>query len=62
MKTPTPPHRDNGLEWLREIRRTMSAESNHDPLIFGQKMREYQKQFKGRLVRVRKILEPVITK
>ena len=59
MNPPTPPPRDNGLEWLREIRRTMSAECQHDPLIFGQKMREYQQQFKGRLVRVRKILEPV---
>lgn len=62
MNPPTSPPsspRDNGLEWLREIRRTMSAECQHDPLIFGQKMREYQQQFKGRLVRVRKILEPV---
>ena len=59
MNTPNSQHRDDGLEWLRDIRRTMSAECNHDPRIYVQKMREYQKQFKGRLVRVRKILEPV---
>ena len=59
MNTTPQPHRDTGLEWLRDIRRQMSAESNHDPRIFGQKMREYQEQFKGRLVRVRKVLEPV---
>ena len=58
MNPPVPPHHDDGLEWLRDIRRQMSAESNHDPRVYVEKMREYQEQFKGRLVRVRKVLEP----
>lgn len=59
MKTPPPSKHDDGLEWLRDIRRKMSAECNHDPRVYVEKMREYQKQFQGRLVRVRKVLEPV---
>jgi hypothetical protein len=59
MNTPTPTPHDDGLEWLRDIRHKMSAECNHDPRVFVEKMREYQQQFKGRLVRVRKVLEPV---
>jgi hypothetical protein len=59
MKTPPQSAHDDGLEWLREIRRKMSEECNHDPKRYVEKMREYQQQFKGRLVRVRKVLEPV---
>jgi hypothetical protein len=59
MKTPPESHHDDGLEWLREIRRKMSAECNHDPVLYGERMREFQKQFQDRLVRVRKVLEPV---
>ena len=51
--------KDDGLEWLRDIRREMSAECNHDPHLFVEKMRALQKQYSNRLVRVRKVLEPV---
>jgi len=58
---PTPPLKDDGLDWLRDIRRQMSAECDHDPRIFVERMRALEKlpQYARRLVRVRKVLEPV---
>lgn len=52
---------DDGLEWLREIRRKISAEHGHDPHRLGAKLREMEKlpQFASRMVRVRKVLEPI---
>ena len=56
-------HQDNedGLEWLRDIRRKMSAECNHDPRILIDKLRQMERlpQYAHRIVRVRKVLEPV---
>ncbi|MBL9153461.1 MAG: hypothetical protein JNK37_13285 [Verrucomicrobiales bacterium] len=56
-------HQDNedGLEWLRDIRRKMSAECNHDPHLLIEKLRAMEKlpQYAHRIVRVRKVLEPV---
>jgi hypothetical protein len=55
---------DDGLEWLREIRRQMSAEANHDTHTYLERLRALQQlpQFSRRLVRVRKVLEPVSAK
>jgi hypothetical protein len=52
---------EDGLEWLRDIRRKMSAECNHDPRILIEKLRQMEKlpQYAHRIVRVRKVLEPV---
>ena len=36
---PEPPDED-GLEWLREIRRQMAAEANYDPYEMGRRLRE----------------------
>jgi hypothetical protein len=58
MNEPASPPHDDGLSWLREIRQKLSAESDNDPRLYVEKMREYQSQYKDRLVRVRKVLEP----
>ena len=52
---------EDGLEWLRDIRRKMSAECNHDPHVLIEKLREMEKlpQYAHRIVRVRKVLAPV---
>lgn len=54
--------KEEGLEWLRKIRRKMSAECNHDPGILIARLREMEKlpQYAHRIVRVRKVLEPVV--
>ena len=55
---PAPP-RDDGLEWLREIRRQLAAEANYDPAEMGRRIREVQNEYKGRVVRTRRVLVPV---
>ena len=40
---------DDGLEWLRAIRRKLAAEFHHDPKQMGRHYREMQRQFKGRI-------------
>ena len=52
---------DDGLEWLRDIRRTLTAESNNDTHLYLEKLRQMQTlpQYAKRIVRVRKVLEPV---
>lgn len=42
---------DDGLEWLRSLRRQMAAECQHDPKKLGQRYRQMQRQFKDRLYR-----------
>ena len=54
-----PPRRDDGLEWLREIRRQFAAECNHDPAEMGRRLREMQKAHKGRIYRTKRVLVPV---
>jgi hypothetical protein len=34
------PFRDDGLEWLREIRRQFAVECNDDPYEMGRRIRE----------------------
>ena len=61
MNTPLPPaQQDDGLDWLREIRRKITAELDHNPHRLGDKLREMEKlpQYAGRIVRVKKVLVP----
>ncbi len=59
--TNTKPPYDDGLEWLREIRRKMAAECNYDPFEAGRRSRERQKQYPGRIYRTKRVLVPVET-
>lgn len=54
------PPADDGLDWLRDIRRTMSAECNHDPRVMGAKLRALEKQYSHRMFRTRRVLERVV--
>ena len=56
--TPKPAY-DDGLEWLREIRRKLAAECNYDPYEMGRRLRELQKEFPGRIYRTKRVLVPV---
>ena len=51
---------DDGLDWLREIRRKITAELDHNPHRLGNKLREMEKlpQYAHRIVRVKKVLVP----
>jgi hypothetical protein len=42
---------DDGLEWLRAIRRKLAAQFHHDPKQMGRHYREMQRRFKGRIYR-----------
>ena len=53
------PLRDDGLEWLREIRRRMAAECNYDPYEMGRRIREFQKEHPERIYRTKRVLVPV---
>ncbi len=53
--SPTP-RRDDGLEWLREIRQKLAAECNYDPYEMGRRLREIQKEFPGRIYRTKRVL------
>ena len=55
--TAPPPRRDDGLEWLREIRRQLSAEYNHDPFEMGRRLREMQKEHPGRIFKTKRVLD-----
>ena len=50
--------RDDGLEWLREIRRQMAAEAGNDPRVMGEKLRELEKRFEHRMLKSTKVLVP----
>ena len=50
------PRRDDGLEWLRAIRRQLSMECNHDPFEMGRRLRELQKQHPERIHRTKRVL------
>ena len=60
MKTTakTPPKHDDGLEWLRDIRRQLAAECNHDPFEMGRRLREREKAYHGRIFKTKRILVP----
>ncbi len=55
---------DDGLDWLRDIRRKITSEFDHNPHRLGDKLREMEKlpQYAGRIVRVIKVLVPVTDK
>ncbi len=42
---------DDGLEWLRDIRRDMAAEFAHDPKKIGEHIRKLQREHPERLYR-----------
>lgn len=53
-----PPSHDDGLEWLREIRRKLSAECGHDPFEMGRRLRAREQDYKGRIFRTKRVLVP----
>ena len=55
---PTPAPRDDGLEWLREIRRQISAEFDHDQKRIGDHLRQREKEYGDRVVRTQARLVP----
>lgn len=50
--------RDDGLEWLREIRRQISAEFGHDQKRIGDYLRQREKEYGDRVVRTQKRVVP----
>ena len=50
---------DDGLEWLREIRRKQAAACNNDPFEMGRRLREREIGFKGRMFTTKRVLVPV---
>lgn len=61
MKTTAkkPAKYDDGLEWLREIRRKLAAECQRDPFEMGRRLREREKDYKGRIFKTKRVLVPV---
>lgn len=61
MKTTArkPPKHDDGLEWLRAIRRRQATECGNDPFEMGRRLREREKGFKGRMFTTKRVLVPV---
>ena len=55
---PEPPD-DDGLEWLREIRRQMAAEANYDPYEMGRRLREREQASGRQFYRTERVLVPV---
>jgi len=54
-----PPEDDDGLEWLREIRRQMAAECNYDPYEMGRRLRERERPSGRQFYRTERVLVPV---
>ena len=52
------PQKDDGLEWLREIRREISAEFDRDQKRIGDYFREREKEYGARVVRTQSRLVP----
>ena len=50
--------RDDGLEWLRDIRRQMAAEANYDPVEMGRRLREIEREMQDRVVTTERVLVP----
>ena len=55
-----PPH-DDGLEWLRAIRREIAAEAAHDPEEMGRRLRERERQMPARMFKTRHVLVPAVS-
>ena len=54
---PAEPH-DDGLEWLREIRRKITAEFDHDQQHIGDYLRKREEGLKDRVVRIQERVVP----
>ena len=50
--------RDDGLEWLREIRRKMAADANYDVGEMGRRLREIEREMPDRIVTTARVLVP----
>ena len=50
--------RDDGLEWLREIRRKMAADANYDVSEMGRRLREIEREMPDRIVTTARVLVP----
>ena len=50
--------RDDGLEWLRAIRRQMAADANHDVSEMGRRLREIEREMPDRVVTTARVLVP----
>lgn len=55
---PTKTPRDDGLEWLREIRRQMAADANYDPSEMGRRLRAIEREMPDRIVTTARVLVP----
>lgn len=55
---PIAPH-DDGLEWLRAIRREITSSFDHDQTRLGDYLREREKQLGDRVVRTQRRVVPV---
>lgn len=64
MKTTAkkPARHDDGLGWLREIRRKQVAACGNDPFEMGRRLRERESEFKGRMFTTKRVLVPVDAK
>ena len=58
---PVPDEDDDGLEWLRAIRRQMAADANFDPLEMERRLRELEREMPDRVVTTERVLVPVGT-
>jgi hypothetical protein len=63
MKTTPPPARivphDDGLEWLRAIRREITTSFDHDQTRLGDFLREREKQLGDRIFRTQRRVVPL---
>ena len=50
--------RDDGLDWLRAIRRQMAAEANYDVSEMGRRLREIEREMPDRVVTTARVLVP----
>jgi len=55
---PTPQGHDDGLEWLRDIRRKITSDFGHDQKKIGDYLREREKTMGDRIVRTQKRIVP----
>ena len=59
MPSPAPtPLPDDGLDWLREIRRNITDSFGHDQTVIGDYLRQREKELGDRIVRTQPRLVP----
>lgn len=59
---PAPDDDDDGLEWLRAIRRQIAAEAGNDIFEMGRRLRERERASGRQYYRTERVLVPVETK